>query len=196
MARVPDYGADPFWCCSLGSVLENGNFVRYGNNDEQNTFDAVGQVLRECGSDKVEILFYHLFGSTDLRRTYHPLRNGFVDHLCELVHQTDIVVQLPKSKIREVTFVLSVSFLETNAALLQGIENVFVCRFDVKGNKAIQIGFPCEVSHACPSRRSLGRKLFDDIERTRDVSSGILNREAEHGETVSAITNLCQVPFP
>jgi hypothetical protein len=36
---------------------------------------------------------------------------------------------------------------------------------------------------------SLGRKIFDDIERTRDVSSGILNREAEHGETVSAIKN-------
>jgi hypothetical protein len=190
MARVPDYGADPFWCRSLCSVLENGNFVRYGNNDKQNDFDAVGQVLRECGSDKVEILVYQLFGRSNLRCTYHPLCDGFAYHLCELVH-TDIIVQLPKSKILEVTFVLSLSFLETNTALFQGIKNVVVCKFNMKGKKATQIGFPCETSDVCPSRRSLGHKKIDDMARTRDVSSGILNRDADHGETVSAIKNPC-----
>jgi hypothetical protein len=178
----PNYDHLPIYYPDLRSTLEIGSFVLVleAPLDEK---PLVCQLLRlsSRSSEEVELRV--------LQQTSRcPITAGLGRCLKEVI-LTNRIISLPLSRIQELAWVLTLNKLEELAAVLQGLSNIFLVRFDETGETVVSsyhegdeattfYCFPCE--HAkCPTVKSLSLRLYEDCERIRDTLSFVLNRKSE-----------------
>jgi hypothetical protein len=102
---------------------------------------------------------------------------GFATGIPELVRMEKALFVEPV-EIVEMAFVFAPEDLKKECVIAHGIKLICVCRYNENQDRIWSIPFPFTFP------RSLGNVLFTDLERTRDVIVGVLNRASEHGEVV------------
>jgi hypothetical protein len=129
------------------------------------------------------------FDQWELRNSYLPVGKGLGLGLHEVIPTTKISKFLFDRDVEDVAFVFTPDQLEEYGAVLQGIDNAFVCCFNWKGlkkvvTKTLSPAFPSKHDNLlCPVKQCYTSKIFHNMEYLRNQIYSDLNRVSElHGD--------------
>jgi hypothetical protein len=139
------------------------------------------------------------FDQWELQISYFPIGKGLGLGLHEVILTTEISEFLLDCDIEEVAFVFTPNQLEENGAVLQGMDNAFVCCFNQKGlkkvvTKTLSPAFPSKHDNLlCPVTQCYTSKTFHDIEYLRNQIYSDLNRVSKLQGDANGTFN--RIPF-
>jgi hypothetical protein len=119
------------------------------------------------------VIFFLPFDQWELENGYFPIREEIGQGLHEIILTTEISKFLFDLKVEEVAFVFIPEQLEEYRAILQGIDNTFLCCFNQKGlkkvvTKTLLSVFPSKHDNLlCPVTHCYTSKIFHDLENLR-----------------------------
>jgi hypothetical protein len=184
--NTPHYQELPVFWPRLKAFIETGSFILFyvvENHNEKRL--QLGQIVcaTTSGSRVKVLLFDKLINGTHVRRITSEIGRFMTE-----VIKTSETKEISTNDIHDIAWVFDEGTLSQLSAYLQGISNVFIVRFNSK-NEPIEdlFCFPC--SHPdCIVPKSLAKKLYDDLERVRDLLTQVLCRRSElQGEKVRVL---------
>jgi hypothetical protein len=199
--QQPNYMQQPFFSVTFRSSIAIGSYFSFDVGCGKR---RVGRILKATKADddidhKVQVNLFIPFDQWGLRDSYLPIGGGIGQGLHEVILTTDISEFLFDRDVVAVAFVFTPEQLEEYGAVLQGIDNAFVCRFNQKGSKnvvtkTLSPAFPSKhVDSLCPVKQCYTSKVFHDIEYLRDRIYSDLNRVSELQGFVNRTFN--RIPF-
>jgi hypothetical protein len=172
----PHYEELPVFWPRLKAFIEIGSFIFfYVNENNEKTRRQLGQIVCSTSGTQVKVLLFNKPNNgTHLRHITSEIGRS----LTEVVQTSETKVIFTKD-IHDIAWVFDEGTLSAMSAYLQGISNVFIVRFD-SNNQQIKnfVSFPCN-HPGCIIPKSLAKKLYDDLERVRDLLTQVLCRRSE-----------------
>ena len=183
--NTPHYQELPVFWPRLKAFIEIGSFIFFNVDENKEKRLQLGQIVCSTHDDgtRVKVLLFEY----DKPDNHRPITSGTGRCITEVI-QTLETKEIFTADIHDIVWVFDEETLSRLSAYLQGISNVFIVRFNSE-NELIQdfTCFPC--SHPdCVIPKSLAKKLFDDLERVRDLLTQVLCRRSElQGEKVRVL---------
>jgi hypothetical protein len=174
--NTPHYQALPAFWPRLKAFVENGSFILFDVDEKNNEKRLqLGQIVCSTSDSRVKVL---LFDKPE-NGTHHRLITSEIGRSLTEVIQTSETKEIFTKDIHDIAWVFDEATLSELSACLQGISNVFIVRFNSKNEQIVDfVCFPC--SHPdCIIPKSLAKKLYDDLERVRDLLTQVLCRRSE-----------------
>jgi hypothetical protein len=126
--QQPNYEQIPFFSVSFRASIAIGSYFSFDVGCGES---RVGRILdaAKANNDDHEVIVNLLvpFEEWNLRHQHFPIGEGIAVGLQEVVLTTEIVELLFDQDVQEVAFVFTPLQLEEYGAILQGIDNAFVC---------------------------------------------------------------------
>jgi hypothetical protein len=198
--QQPNYEQKPFFSVSFRASIAIGSYFSFDVGCGKRRVGRILEARKAAADDHiVQVNLFLPFAQWDLRNRYLPIGEGIGQGLHEIILTTEISEFLFDRDVEEVAFVFTPEQLEEYGAVLQGIDNAFVCRFNQKGfqkvvTKALSPAFPSK--HAdllCPVTQCYTSKVFHDMENLRNQIYSDLNRVSELQGDVNRTFN--RIPF-
>jgi hypothetical protein len=190
-ANTPNYQELPVFWPRLKAFIEIGSFILFDVVDNNENIEKrplqLGQIVcsTHAGS-RVKVLLLE-YDKPNNASHHRPITSESGRCITEVII-TSVTKEIYTADIHDIAWVFDERTLSELSAYLQGISNVFIIRFN-SNNEPIQdfTCFPC--SHPdCLVPKSLAKKLYDDLERVRDLLTQVLCRRSElQGEKVRVL---------
>jgi hypothetical protein len=183
----PNYQSIPFFSVSFQSSIAIRSYFCFnvGSSGERRVGRIIEATKVANNDHKVKVNLFIPFEEWDLRDNHFAIGLGIAIGLQEVILTTKISEFLFDRDVAEVAFVFTPEQLEEYGAILQGIDNAFVCRFDLKGQKklitrTLSPAFPSQHQDSvCPVTQCYSSKVFHDMENLRNRINLDLNRVSE-----------------
>jgi hypothetical protein len=190
-ANTPNYQELPVFWPRLKAFIEIGSFILFDVVDNNENIEKrplqLGQIVcsTHAGS-RVKVLLLE-YDKPNNASHHRPITSESGRCITEVII-ISVTKEIYTADIHDIAWVFDERTLSELSAYLQGISNVFIIRFN-SNNEPIQdfTCFPC--SHPdCLVPKSLAKKLYDDLERVRDLLTQVLCRRSElQGEKVRVL---------
>ena len=165
MVHQPNYKQRPFFSSSFRSSIAVGSYFIFnvGSCGKQ----RVGRIIEATKADEddyeVKVNIFIPFDNWKLHQNHFAIGEGIAKGLQEVILTTEISKFLFDRDVEDVAFVFTPEQLEEYGAILQGIDNVFVCRYydneeEVKDGDIVP--FPSMIKAECPVPRCFLSRLF------------------------------------
>ena len=192
---TPHYQELPVFWPRLKAFIENGSFILFDvDDDNKEKRLQLGQIVCSTSGSPIKVLLFDKPSNISTVPHHRHITSEIGRSLTEVI-QTSETKEIFTKDIHDIAWVFDEGTLSHLSAYLQGIRNVFIVRFN-SNNEEIQdfICFPC--SHpGCIIPKSLAKKLFDDLERVRDLLTQVLCRRSElQGEKVRVLKHSFACP--
>jgi hypothetical protein len=159
--ELPNYVQKPFFssifCCSIAI---GSTFIFKRSSDHLKKSLVVGQIIdaTKVGEDdhEVTVNVFLSFDDWPPNKTLYPIKEGLGKNLQEVVLTSERDTYIFDRDVYDIAFVFSTFELNKRGAILQGIDNVFVCRYyddeeEVKDGAIVP--FPSMIKAKCPVPR-------------------------------------------
>ena len=184
--QQPNYEELPFFSVSFRSSIAIGSYFSFDVGCGKRRVSCILEARKAANDDhEVQVNLFLPFDQWELRNRYFPIGEGIGQGLHEVILTTEISEFLFDHDVKEVAFVFTPKQLEEYGAVLQGIDNAFVCRFNQKGfkkvvRKTLSPVFPSKHDGLlCPVTQCYTSKVFHDLEYLRTQIYSDLNRVSE-----------------
>jgi hypothetical protein len=128
--------------------------------------------------------------------TLYPIKDGLGKNLHKVVLTSKTVYFYFDRDVYDIAFLFTVIQLSRHRAILQGIENVFVCRYyddEEEVNDGELVPFPWMMKGKCSVLLCFLAQLFSDIETLQSQIYADLNRRGEQQSGLTKTFN--HIPF-
>jgi hypothetical protein len=129
MVHQPNYKQRPFFSVSFRSSIAVGSYFIFnvGSCGKQ----RVGRIIAATKADhEVKVNIFVPFDNWKLHRNHFAIGEGIAKGLKEVILTTEISEFLFDRGVEDVAFVFTPGQLKEYGAILQGIDNAFVCHFN------------------------------------------------------------------
>ena len=194
---LPLYNNQPFFSRTFRCPIAIGSFFLF-----QMPLDRTKHLLGRIVSAKkavdedhvVTVNIFLFFDKWPASSTLYPIKDGLGKNLQEVVLTSDTADFHFDRDVYDIAFMFTTDELARRGAILQGIDNVFVCRY-YNDEKEVQDGelfpFPSMIKEECPVPQCLLARVFLDVEALRSQIYADLNRRGEQqGELAKTFNNL------
>jgi hypothetical protein len=193
--NTPHYDELPVFWPRLKAFIENGSFILFSVVNVANVVNEniekrlqLGQIVSSTrAGSRVKVLLFEYDMPNNTSHHHRPITSETGRCITEVI-QTSETKEISTTDIHDIAWVFDERTLSELSAYLQGIRNVFIIRFN-SDNEPIQdfTCFPCNHPD-CIIPKSLAKKLYDDLERVRDLLTQVLCRRSElQGEKVRVL---------
>jgi hypothetical protein len=175
-------------------------FVTRPNKDNKNK-QLVGRIIKACKAAdednfEVPVNVFCPFDAWPPRKPLFPIKEGLGKNLQEVVLTSETANFYFDHDVFDVAFMFTTMELSKCGAILQGIDNVFVCCY-CNNEEVVKDGelvpFPSMMKGYCPVPQCFISHLFLDFEALRSQIYANLNRRGEQqGELMKTFNH---VPF-
>jgi hypothetical protein len=200
MVLPPNYKERPFFSLSFRSSIAVGSYFVFnvGSLGKRRVGRIIAATKADSDDHEVKVNLFIPFDNWKLHRNHFAIGEGIAKGLQEVVLTTEISEFLFDRDVEDVAFVFTPGQLEEYGAILQGIDNAFVCRFDEEGGqkltKTLSPAFPSKHDDSlCPVMQCYTSKVFHDIESLRNQIYSDLNRVSELQGDINRTFN--RIPF-
>jgi hypothetical protein len=200
MVLQPNYTQRPFFSLSFRSSIAVGSYFVFnvGSCGKRRVGRIIAVTKADNDDHEVKVNIFIPFNEWKLRHKHFSIGEGLAKGVQEVVLTTEISEFLFDRDVEDVAFVFTPGQLEEYGAILQGIDNAFVCRFDEEGGnkltKTLSPAFPSKHDDAlCPVTQCYTSKVFHDLESLRNRIYSDLNRVSELQGDVNRTFN--RIPF-
>jgi hypothetical protein len=179
--NTPNYQELPVFWPHLKAFIENGSFILFHVDKNNEKRLQLGQIVCSTSGSRINVLLFD-------KPTHHRHITSEIGRSLTEVIQTSATKEIFTKDIHDIAWVFDEGTLSELSAYLQGIRNVFIVRFNSNSEPIKDfVCFPC--SHpGCIIPKSLAKKLYDDLERVRDLLTQVLCRRSElQGEKVRVL---------
>jgi hypothetical protein len=136
--QQPNYEQKPFFSVSFRSSIAIGSYFSFDVGCGKRRVGRILEARKAADDDhEVKVNLFLPFDQWELRNSYFPIGEGIGQGLHEVILTTEISEFLFDRDVEEVAFLFTPEQLEEYGAVLQGIDNAFVCRFNQKGFKKV-----------------------------------------------------------
>jgi hypothetical protein len=196
---LPLYNNQPFFSRTFSCPIAIGSFFLFQMSPDRSKH-LLGRIVsaKKAVDDDhvVTVNTFLFFEKWPASSTLYPIKDGLGKNLQEVVLTADTADFHFDRDVYDMAFMFTTDELERRGAILQGINNVFVCRY-YEDEKEVQDGelvpFPSMIIGECPVPQCLLARVFIDIETLRSQIYADLNRRGEQqGELAKTFNN---VPF-
>jgi hypothetical protein len=199
----PNYDHKPFFSTTFCCPIAIGSTFIFDTrpNKDNKTQQLVGRIIKACKAPdeddfEVTVNVFRPFGAWPPRKTLFPIKEGLGKNLQEVVLTSRTATFYFDRDVFDVAFMFTTMELSKRGAILQGIDNVFVCRYHdneevVKDGELVP--FPSMMKGYCPVPQCFIARLFLDIEALRSQIYADLNRRGEQQGELTKTFN--HVPF-
>jgi hypothetical protein len=199
MVHQPNYKQRPFFSVSFRSSIAVWSYFIF--NEGSCGKQRVSQIISvtKAAYDDHEVKVNRRFDNWKLRQNHFVIGEGIAKGLHEVVLTTEISEFLFDRDVEDVAFVFTPEQLEEYGAILQGIDNAFVCCFNEEGGKkltrTLSPAFPSKhVDSLCPVTQCYTSKVFHDIESLRNqIYSDLIAQVSELQGDINRTFN--RIPF-
>jgi hypothetical protein len=200
---APNFGHQPFFSSVFHCPIAIGSFFVFTSPTNRNEH-LVGRIVEARKSveedhkddHKVSVNLFIPFNKWPKSTTLYPIKDGLGKNLQEVVLTSKTAYFYFDRDVYDIGFLFTVMELSRRGAILQGIENVFVCRYyddeeEVKDGELVP--FPSMMKETCPVPVCFLARVFLDIETLRSQIYADLNRRGEQQGELTKTFN--HIPF-
>jgi hypothetical protein len=196
----PNYEQIPFFSANFRAAIAVGSYFIF--NEGSCGKRRVGRIIsatKAANDDhEVKVNLFIPFNEWKLHHKHFAIADGIAKGLQELIITTEISEFLFDRDVEDVAFVFTPEQLQEYGAILQGIKNAFVCRFNEAGGKkltqTLSPAFPSKHADSlCPVLQCYTSKVFHDLETLRNQIFSDLNRVSKLQGDMNRTFN--RVPF-
>jgi hypothetical protein len=200
--EAPKYGNQPFFSNVFSCPIAIGSFFIFKTPADRNK-KLVGRIIEASKSVEEDVEDDHLvtvttfdsFDDWSRKTSIYPIQDGLGKNLQEMVLTSKTAEFHFDRDMCDIAFMFTTSELSRRGAILQGIENVFLCRYYEDGNEVLDgelVPFPSMINE-CPVPQCFVARVFLDIETLLSQIYADLNRRGEQqGQLAKTFNN---IPF-
>jgi hypothetical protein len=139
MVLQPNYTQRPFFSLSFRSSIAVGSYFVFnvGSCGKRRVGRIIAVTKADNDDHEVKVNIFIPFNEWKLRHKHFSIGEGLAKGVQEVVLTTEISEFLFDRDVEDVAFVFTPGQLEEYGAILQGIDNAFVCRFDKEGGNKL-----------------------------------------------------------
>jgi hypothetical protein len=202
--EVPQHSKKPFFSRTFRGPIAIGSIFIFQTPTDRSKHQ-VGRIVAarkivEEDENEDYVVTVNLFLSFDewpSNKNLYPVEEGLGKNLQEVVLTSKTAEYYFDRDVYDIAFVFTTFELSRRGATLQGIDNVFVCRYydDVEEvDDGELVPFPSMLEELCPVPQCFLARVFLDIERLlrSQIYSDLNRRGEQQGELAKTFNN---VPF-
>jgi hypothetical protein len=196
----PNYEQRPFFSVNFRAAIAVGSYFLFnvGSCGERRVCRIIEATKAANNDHEVKVNIFIPFNEWKLHHRHFAIAEGIAKGLQELIITTEISGFLFDRDVEDVALVFTPEQLEEYGAILQGIDNAFICRFNEAGGKKLtqmlSQAFPSKHADSlCPVLQCYTSKVFHDMESLCNRIYSDLNRVSELQGDVNCTFN--RIPF-
>ncbi len=201
---APNFSHPPFFSSVFHCPIAIGSFFVFTTPTNRNEhlvgriIEATKAVEKDHEDDhEVKVNLFISFGERPKHTTLYPIKDGLGKNLHEVVLSSNTVLFYFDRDVYDIAFLFTAVKLSRRGAILQGIENVFVCRYyydyEEEVNEGELVPFPSMTKGKCSVPLCFPARVFSDIETLRSQIYADLNRRGEQQGELTKTFN--HIPF-
>jgi hypothetical protein len=185
MMELPDFKQTPFFSKVFRSSIAIGSYFIFKNESGNRQVGRIISSVKNNNEDtEVTVNIFIAFDKWLNKTEYYPINNGFGKYLNEVVLTFETATFLFDKQVDDIAFVFTPAELDRRGLVLQGVDNVYICRFCTTGTTIKEddfcfVPFPSMYRESCPVLQCFMARVFCDLEALRTQIFNDLNRRSE-----------------